>query len=204
MLRNVCVVFLFACSAASVSAQEDFSRLEVFGGYSHLRADYRNDAFLITDDHEGLHGFHAQVVGNFNRYLGLAGDISGHYKSFDVENFGGIPEVRFVSARTSLHSFLGGPQAKLRGRQVTLFGHALFGAARRSTSIVSEDVIPGNNLGRNFTEAETKFAFALGGGVDINVSRRIAIRAVQADYLRTRFARESQNNFRVSIGVVFK
>lgn len=192
------------CCAPAIHAQDDFRRVEVFGGYSYLRADLSDDQSLLTGASENLHGFHAQVAGNLNRYFSIAGDISGHYKNLDTETFVGIPEVRLRSANASLYTFLGGPQVKARNKRATLFAHALFGAARANLKVVVEDLIPGNNFGGTFTESETKFAFALGGGVDVSVSDRIAIRAVQADYLRTHFAEQTQNNFRLSVGVVFK
>jgi hypothetical protein len=42
-----------------------------------------------------------------------------------------------------------------------------------------------------------------GGGVDIPVGERFALRLVQADYLFTRFGGETQNNARFSVGAVF-
>jgi hypothetical protein len=61
------------------------------------------------------------------------------------------------------------------------------------------------------------FAMAFGGGVDIGVSRHFAIRAIQADYLRTQFSATDaiitglssslnggQNSYRASAGIVFR
>jgi hypothetical protein len=51
-------------------------------------------------------------------------------------------------------------------------------------------------------------AMAAGGGLDIPFGRHLAIRALQAEYLLTRFDRSdgssaTQNNLRVSAGIVF-
>jgi outer membrane immunogenic protein len=48
----------------------------------------------------------------------------------------------------------------------------------------------------------------VGGGVDVKISRRFSIRPAQVDYLLTRFnefgtGAQTQNNLRVSTGVVF-
>ena len=43
-----------------------------------------------------------------------------------------------------------------------------------------------------------------GGGVDWNATTHIGIRLIQAEYLMTRFFSETQNNVRVSTGVVFR
>ena len=45
---------------------------------------------------------------------------------------------------------------------------------------------------------------ALGGGLDVNVNDRFAIRVVQAEYLRTRFFNETQNKGRIAFGLVFR
>jgi len=51
------------------------------------------------------------------------------------------------------------------------------------------------------------FAMTAGGGVDINLTPHLALRAVQADYFLTRFnngANDQQNNFRVGTGIVYR
>jgi hypothetical protein len=57
-------------------------------------------------------------------------------------------------------------------------------------------------------------ATVVGGGIDINLNKSLAIRAVQADYVMTRFKTgpeiffsgldQHQNNFRLSAGFVIK
>jgi len=51
------------------------------------------------------------------------------------------------------------------------------------------------------------FAMTAGGGVDFKISEHIAIRPVQAEYFLTTFTdggNNRQNNFRYSVGVVFR
>jgi hypothetical protein len=55
------------------------SKVEVFGGYSYLRADIRPSGGDFGGG-ENLNGFHAQFSGNIKRNFSIAGDISGHYK----------------------------------------------------------------------------------------------------------------------------
>jgi opacity protein-like surface antigen len=57
-------------------------------------------------------------------------------------------------------------------------------------------------LGFNFSE--TDFTWAAGGGLDFAVSRHFGIRMAQVDFLQTRSNGSSQNNVRMSVGVVFK
>jgi hypothetical protein len=51
------------------------------------------------------------------------------------------------------------------------------------------------------------FAFAAGGGVDMSLNRRIALRLLQTDYLLTRVpngVNDNQNSLRVASGVVIR
>ena len=45
---------------------------------------------------------------------------------------------------------------------------------------------------------------ALGAGVDVRVKPRIAVRVIQTDYLLSRLAGNTQNNLRLSTGLVFR
>ncbi len=84
----------------------------------------------------------------------------------------------------SLSSYTVGPRFAVRNT-VTAFTHILFGGAR---------------MGDGGTASA--FGMIFGGGVDIPVGERLALRLVQADYLFTRFGGETQNNARLSIGLV--
>jgi peptidoglycan-associated lipoprotein len=51
------------------------------------------------------------------------------------------------------------------------------------------------------------FAFTAGGGLDYGLSRHVAVRVVQIDYLKTYLpnnATDEQNNLRVGAGIVFR
>jgi len=85
-----------------------------------------------------------------------------------------------------LHYALGGPRFTLRSSssRIEPFAHALAGGIVAS--------------------GEGRFAMAFGGGVDVRVTDRIAIRAVQADYAPIVTSGTVVNNVRVSSGVVFR
>jgi hypothetical protein len=54
--------------------------------------------------------------------------------------------------------------------------------------------------------SSTAFAMAKGGGLDLNLTRHLAVRLFLADYLLTLLANrvnDHQNNFRFSTGIVF-
>lgn len=124
-----------------------------------------------------LNGWYASLAGNFNNWLGIVGEFHGHYGK--AQNVG-----------TDAHTYLFGPRISFRqNEKLTPFVHALFGAARFGSG-------PGTG--------ETTTAYSFGGGVDARVTDGIAIRAVQVDYLITRFAADTQHNLRLSVGVTFR
>ncbi len=120
-------------------------------------------------------GWQAEVSGNFNKHIGLTADFSGEYRSIS-------------GARISQYHYLFGPQFAVRRNRATGFAHALVGADTLRAA--------GNST--------SGFALGVGGGLDVNVGRRIAIRIVQADYLPTRVSNLWFRDFRLGMGIVFK
>src|SRR6185369_16586473 len=103
--------------------------------------------------------------------------------------------------RRDQYFLLGGLQFKTgNSKRVQPFAHALFGASlfRGFTS----DIRTTGNV-YSFDDA-TSFAMALGGGLDVRLSKRIDLRLIQADFAPTFFGSGRQDNFRLSVGIVFK
>lgn len=217
-LVSLFVFVTFTCAPQSV-AQSDYRRFEFFAGYSHNRVDVGpvedfdpNDDLEfndIFDEREGFNGFNLSVVGNFHRYFGAKFDYSYHQKSFD---FG--PDNTTIR----LHNFLGGIQVKDNSTDATFkpFAHALVGVGRTAADLSEFD----DRLA-DFDDAG--FAAAVGGGLDIRLSSRIDLRAVQIDYNPMRFdfsdfgatgipgtptpqgdLKRTLHNFRIGIGIVFR
>jgi hypothetical protein len=187
-----------ALLAPAYAFSQETPKAELFGGYSYFRAD---DVFSegSFSPRLNLHGWNASIAGNFSRWLGVEGDFSGHYGSPSFSGFD-IPVVD-----SNVHFFMGGPKIAYRpdNDAVTPFAHFLIGAAR----LESADLGFG---GLDFGLSETALAAAIGGGVDIRISEGLAVRAIQADYLMTRFDNfgltpdERQNNLRLSFGLVVR
>ena len=99
----------------------------------------------------------------------------------------------------TLWNFLAGGRYTLRNHsRVKPFGQALFGIAHTTGSLSPDQIGLGSS---------TSFAMSAGGGLDINLSPHLALRAAQADYLLTLLpnrTNDHQNNIRVSAGIVFR
>lgn len=194
MRRTSLIACLFLLPLTA-KAQEQ-PRAELFGGYSLFHADGGGN----------LHGWNASVAANLNRWFGLVVDFSGHYGS---ESFRAVPVVRpfpplpglATSVDSNLHLFLGGPRLSYRkSGRLTPFGHVLLGAARSHV----DGKIEGPSFTVRFSDTSTAFAMALGGGLDLKLSKRVALRLIQADYLLTPFGDDTQNNARISAGLIFR
>jgi hypothetical protein len=86
---------------------------------------------------------------------------------------------------------------KPRKKSLAIFGQGLIGEAHGSNSYFPTPTA-------SLTDYNS-FALQVGGGVDIVLSRHFAVRAVQADWLRTQFPNSTtniQNTLRISAGIV--
>ncbi|MEP6925418.1 MAG: hypothetical protein ABI954_13205 [Pyrinomonadaceae bacterium] len=197
------LVLTFLYATIGFAQSDEYYKAEVFGGYSNNQVGVGSsdqDARAFFGDKLSFNGFNASAVGNVSRYIGLKFDVSGHYKSETID----VPGTP-ISAKTdlSLYNFLGGVQIKNNSKtgRFKPFAHALVGAGRFKANVSGSFCSQSNAA--CFKASETGFAAAFGGGLDIRVSRRISIRAVQIDYNPVRIGGETNNNIRFSVGVIF-
>jgi opacity protein-like surface antigen len=214
VFKTILIGTIIIACASIAAAQTDYKKFEFFGGYSHNRIDTGigdDDPELgdIISEREGFNGFEVSATGNLTRYLGIKGDFSGHFKNrrFDFGSFG-FSTAR-IDVESRLFNFLGGVQIKDNSTEGTFkpFAHALVGVAHARNSFdfnadVCAAVFP-SPCPTDFTDSQTGFAAAIGGGIDIRASDRISIRAIQIDYNPTRLFDSTQHNFRFGVGIVF-
>jgi hypothetical protein len=196
-LSIVSRLFIFALAVLSVAtickAQD---KVELYGGYSYFRASIEEqqvsgpNVVARVSEKANLNGWEFSGQYKFLPFLGAIADFNGTYGTLR-------------SANTREHTFVFGPQVSLPAK-VSPFAHALFGVARES-----QDTIPGGcpvllptctsfaSLGSG-----TSFASAVGAGIDIKAVPSVSLRVIQIDYLRTQLHGATQNQPRVSAGVV--
>jgi hypothetical protein len=125
-------------------------------------------------------GWNAAVTGNLNRWAGLTADFSGVYR--DIAGIG-----------LSAHTFTFGPAVSARGKRATPFAHALFGGFRGSTGAGA------------FSVGLNGFTMMIGGGVDVQATRHVAVRVGQVDWILWNSAGVTEKkNARFSVGLVFR
>ena len=95
----------------------------------------------------------------------------------------------------------------LAKRRISAFGEVLAGEAHGFNSLFAYGSGPTSNPANGTTTSADSLALQTGGGVDVRLNRRFAIRAIQLDYLRTQLPNGGtnvQNNFRLAAGLDFR
>ena len=214
--------------AAQTSAGDD-RRPEFFVGYSNLQAEGLPERNTTTgsfsDDlfgeRTGLHGINVSATGYLTPRFGLTGDFSYHARDRNFTPAGGGEgdiDTRVINA-------MAGPQVRFPNQtRSTPFLRGLFGVANTRFNVSSStQPAGGGNVTSTFSTNATDFAMALGGGLDVRVGERVALRVFQIDYnpvfLRdrsisvlggagaiqpTRLESNRQDNIRLGFGVTFK
>jgi len=181
MTRLLAGFTMFLASAVPAVAQTaDHPRVEFFAGYSLLPAN--GDDFPRATSH----GVQIGAQGNVNRWFGVFGEVAVHKST--ATDLG--PSFAGQVARTTVTQWLVGPRFTARGDRVNVFGHALFGTSKGDAGAGFEGF------------SDSGVTFGGGGGVDVAVNRRFAVRG-QFDLIGS-FADIVEGNSRLFLGGVLR
>ena len=135
-----------------------------------------------------LNGWEGSLEGKVLPWVGIVADFSQHYGSANVPCT--VPIDCFIIPSVTIHqqNFLFGPRLSMSIGKIRPFAEVLFGAG---------------HINADGAGSDTSFATALGGGLDYKIIRLVAVR-VQGDYVQTRFFGTTQNNVRLSTGIVLR
>src|SRR5216684_5268874 len=164
-------------------------RYEIAGMY-----DYINFAPGTPFADFGNHGATGSFTYNTSRWLGLTAEGGGYRFNrnlFPVTGSNSGVNGAFVS-------YLFGPRLNWRKfDRFVPFGEFLLGGAHAGSDLVGG-------------QSQSAFALATGGGIDVVLTKNLAWRFAQLDYLMTSFSGSAvgstgrQNNFRAGTGVVVR
>jgi hypothetical protein len=194
--RMVFPVLLATLVLTSAVCAQD--KIDMYGGYSYLRGLIVESQFLgpvalgNVSQPANLNGWEFSARYKLLPFVGAVADFAGNYGTLN-------------NASTHVHSFLFGPEVSLPSK-VSPFAHALFGVAEESQGPLGVPPCPLNPSTCSYygsLGSGTSFATALGGGIDVKVLPFLKVRLIQMDYLRTQLHSTTQNQPRVSTGVVF-
>jgi hypothetical protein len=152
-------------------------RLEVSGGFSYLNAGTN-----ALTSRQNVVGFEGSVAVHVNTWIAGEANLSGYYKTLTIVNVGTFGFHDYMA--------MAGPRLNMH----KAFFHVLGGIDHLSGVSSFYSVA---------TSSNNVLAGAAGGGVQWNVARHLALRA-SADYVMSRFGGVMQNNFRVTLGVVYE
>jgi hypothetical protein len=156
---------------------EDYPKAEIYGGYQYMRlTNIINSGVNFNGN-----GWTASLTGNFNRMFGVVGDFGGGYNTIS-------------GVSTKVYTYTGGPVVALNSAgTINPFVHALFGGAHFNATA------PGGGSG-----SSNGFTMMYGGGVDVKMSKMLALRG-QVDWVYFHLSGVSlSNNVRISTGIVLR
>jgi hypothetical protein len=187
MLKMACLgvaLFLFAGLA---NAQVPSGN--IFLGYSFENTS--SSGLGLNLSRPNLQGWEGSLEGKWLPWVGMVADFSGHYGSQTFQE--PVPQSGAITVKVTGHELevMFGPRVSIPVGKFTPFAEAMGGVAHINTG----GSFPG--------PSNTSFATALGGGIDYRLIRLFAWR-VEGDYITTRFFNSTQNNFRLSTGIVFR
>ena len=234
---------VFVGYSAQSFETEEFNELDRFAGIpaSQITSNFNLTAAQAEDGFRDAfktgrnqQGFNASGTFYFNKYFGITGDFT-YTRSNSTRSIANNPLFFEDTSHgeRSTYNFLFGPQVKFRKSRLEPFVHALIGVVRQRNN-VTLSIHPGANPDDEIQTLRLRdnynaFNAAFGGGLDIRVSRHIAIRAIQVDYLpvftrsrdalltaptaagadgsslgQTTFDSSRRDGLRISVGVVFR
>jgi peptidoglycan-associated lipoprotein len=178
-------------TAGGASAQQtttdggspDPSRFDLAAGYSLIRANAPPGQCGCFTMNGGFAG--GQL--NLSPWLGVAGEVSiGHANNISA-----------LGQNLTLTTFMGGPRISWPRHRAVPFGEFLVGGAHGGDSYFPTSV--------SSVASASSFAYAAGGGIDVNLNHRFAIRAFDARLLHTSLpngVNGSQRQLQIGVAVV--
>jgi opacity protein-like surface antigen len=209
MRKYFVLVGLLFLIAGSALAQE-FPKVETSPGFMYIRTPVSFNGVVGGNNVNVSQSFNCAGGGgtlayNFTKLLGIAADLGG------CKYFGQtIPAPISNNFSGSGFTFLFGPRLTFRSSSpFQPFAELNWGGMRISLTCNnnSANLCPGNP-----SYSKTAFAMTVGGGFDVKLNKKVALRLVQAEYLYTRFGNDcaltvctfnnNQNSFRLKSGIV--
>jgi hypothetical protein len=173
---SICALVVLLSSSLAAAQSKLIPGIEVFGGYSHLSFSSSGLGFANWNQMNGWDL--ALTIPHIYQGLGITADASGDY-----------------STALEQYNYMVGPQYKWEFNRFRFIAHGLYGRAQTRV----------RQPGSTFTEpSDRQRVIALGGEVDVPVSDKFSIRAVQADYLAASAFGSNRNSFRFSTGLIVR
>ncbi|HEY1802209.1 MAG TPA: hypothetical protein VGG46_14890 [Terriglobales bacterium] len=182
-MRHLFAVIIAVLGLGLIASAQVPTGGNIFIGYSYFNADTN------VSNRTNLNGWNGSLEGKVFPFVGIVADVGGYYGHEDFPGAcGGVGCTYNAKVLTAMF----GPRVSFSVGKLRPFANVLVGAGHTS----------GTLSGLSGASSDTSLADAFGGGIDYHLIPLIAWR-VQADEVQTRFFSGTQNNFRLSTGIVF-
>ena len=205
-MSRLFLLLLVALICAPAAFAQDYSHYEFYVGYAYERADnnaatfdkngraqFNGNAVVFNERRESYNGFSAEFNQNLNRHIGIVTSLTGTYNN---NGYVDTRTGRTFRGSAQRYDLMIGPRYNWRMDHITPFVEAMAGVTHMRVSF-DDTLSPGK-------KADTAFALALGGGLDVHAGEHIDVRVIQVDYVPTFFNSTHQNNIRASAGIKIK
>jgi hypothetical protein len=184
-------VLLIAGAAAAQEVQS--APIDLAVTYDALHTNH------ITAQDFWMQGGAVELGARAYRRLGIAARVEGLHAGANSAT--GEP--------LSLVTTVFGPRYtwETRSHRYAIFGEGLAGISNGFHSLFSEGSGPVGSVNAGTTSSSNALAVDVGGGLDVHLNHRFALRPFRASYLRTQFPNSTtnvQNSFSLSAGVVVR
>ena len=190
MVKMALVMAALGSSAALAQVQAagrdaTVPRFDVSVGYDYIRANAPPGGC----DCFGLDGGYISGGMHITNWLSLAGEFTGSHSS----------DISVLGQDLTLMTYTVGPKVTYRHHRLVPYAEFLVGGAHGGDSYFPSSI--------SSATSATSFAFSTGGGLDVDLTRHFAIRAFDAQYLKTSLPNgqdNAQNQLMLSAGLVIK
>jgi len=207
--RRWSLVLLVLLAFSLPAAAQSYPKVTVYGGYAHALQKPNSGTFIVSEGGDSFsfepcaaegadvlgaslqhalcsrrdfHGFETSVNYNFSRTMSLRTDVSalwGSTRSIDTfDDSGGHTDTNLIKDRTVL-AVTGIEFGDNAARRWRPYAHALAGVARQTSNDTQTSTGP---FDFQLRDSVTSFAMKVGGGIDIPISSRVDLRAIEVDY----------------------
>jgi opacity protein-like surface antigen len=210
-MRTTGLALYFAALVFTATASAaDWQRVELYGDYSYIQ--YNTSVNGLKS--RAFNGGGGGLQYNFNQHLSVKGDFQGYGSTNNSVTFTPLLPTPFstptsvtVKSRANMFTYMAGPTLSHRSEKLTVFGEILFGGSNSTLYARLGSAV--NAAGGTLPSigSQHPFTMAVGGGIDYNINKHMALRLGEMDYLLTRYTNpltstNNQNNFRYSGGFV--
>lgn len=168
-------------------------RIELLAGYSFLP---ETDP-LVQSFSDAGHGVGAGISVNLRRSFGFVVDVDSHAWTVHQHGSRGDQRIRLTYVSS-------GPRFMIRATRLSAFGVGTVDLQWSDYS--TQEIIDALNPDDRSCcgGSASAWGFGFGGGADVGLTRRIAVRALQVNYSLGSFGEGPGRKLRLKTGVVFK